>query len=155
MTNIMEIRRERLFAADRDRGGRPELAALRELARRLSIHLHVGSLRHQAPRRARRQPLLLIDRDRRDRRPLRQDPHVRRRSGERESYRESRNFRPGELAVTADLPWGRLGLTICYDLRCRVYRALPKAQRDAGDPLGVHAADRRGALAHIGAGTQR
>src|SRR5271156_115159 len=34
-----------------------------------------------------------------------------------ESYRESNAFRPGELAVVADLPWGRLGLTVCYDLR--------------------------------------
>jgi predicted amidohydrolase len=42
-----------------------------------------------------------------------------------ESYRESRNFRAGELAVAADLPWGRLGLTICYDLRFpALYRAL-------------------------------
>ena len=45
-----------------------------------------------------------------------------------ESYRESRNYRPGEIAVTADLPWGRLGLTICYDLRfSALYRALAEA----------------------------
>jgi len=45
-----------------------------------------------------------------------------------ESYRESRNYRPGEVAVTADLPWGRLGLTICYDLRFpALYRALAEA----------------------------
>jgi predicted amidohydrolase len=45
-----------------------------------------------------------------------------------ESYRESRNYRPGDLAVLADLPWGRLGLTICYDLRFpALYRALAEA----------------------------
>jgi deaminated glutathione amidase len=45
-----------------------------------------------------------------------------------ESYRESRNFRAGELAVMTDLPWGRLGLTICYDLRFpALYRALAEA----------------------------
>ena len=45
-----------------------------------------------------------------------------------ESYRESRSYRPGELAVNADLPWGRLGLTICYDLRFpALYRALAEA----------------------------
>ena len=45
-----------------------------------------------------------------------------------ESYRESRNFRAGELAVVADLPWGRLGLTVCYDLRFpALYRALAEA----------------------------
>ena len=45
-----------------------------------------------------------------------------------ESYRESRSYRPGDLAVLADLPWGRLGLTICYDLRFpALYRALAEA----------------------------
>jgi predicted amidohydrolase len=45
-----------------------------------------------------------------------------------ESYRESSRFRPGELAVLADLPWGRLGLTVCYDLRFpALYRALAEA----------------------------
>jgi len=45
-----------------------------------------------------------------------------------ESYRESRNFRPGGRAAVADLPWCRLGMTICYDLRFpQLYRALGKA----------------------------
>ena len=45
-----------------------------------------------------------------------------------ESYRESRSYRPGEIAVLSDLPWGRLGLTICYDLRFpALYRALAEA----------------------------
>jgi predicted amidohydrolase len=45
-----------------------------------------------------------------------------------ERYRESATFRHGQQAVTADLPWGRLGLTICYDLRFPyLYRALAKA----------------------------
>jgi predicted amidohydrolase len=48
-----------------------------------------------------------------------------------ESYRESKNYRPGDRAVLADLPWGRLGLTICYDLRFpHLYRALAKAGAD-------------------------
>lgn len=34
-----------------------------------------------------------------------------------ESYRESATYRPGDTAVVADLPWGRAGLTVCYDLR--------------------------------------
>lgn len=37
--------------------------------------------------------------------------------GGEESYRESKGYRPGEQAVTADIPWGKLGLTICYDMR--------------------------------------
>jgi len=46
-----------------------------------------------------------------------------------ETYRESATFQPGDSAVAIDLPWGRLGLTICYDLRFpHLYRALAKAQ---------------------------
>jgi predicted amidohydrolase len=45
-----------------------------------------------------------------------------------QTYRESATFRPGEEAVLADLPWGRLGITICYDIRFPyLYRALAKA----------------------------
>ena len=48
--------------------------------------------------------------------------------GGEESYRESKGYRPGERAVTADTPWGRLGLTICYDMRFpALYRALAEA----------------------------
>ncbi|HUK59600.1 MAG TPA: carbon-nitrogen hydrolase family protein [Stellaceae bacterium] len=42
-----------------------------------------------------------------------------------ESYRESAAFRPGERAALASLPWGVLGMTVCYDLRFpQLYRAL-------------------------------
>jgi predicted amidohydrolase len=45
-----------------------------------------------------------------------------------ERWRESAAIRPGDAAVVADTPWGRLGLTICYDIRFpRLYRALAKA----------------------------
>jgi deaminated glutathione amidase len=44
-----------------------------------------------------------------------------------EVYRESATFRPGDRAVTAALPWGKLGLSICYDLRFpHLYRSLAK-----------------------------
>ncbi len=36
---------------------------------------------------------------------------------EQESYRESRSMYPGDEVVTVDTPCGRIGLTICYDLR--------------------------------------
>ena len=43
-------------------------------------------------------------------------------------YRESAVVAPGERAVLVDTPWGRLGLTICYDLRFpQLYRALAQA----------------------------
>src|SRR6202158_181395 len=45
-----------------------------------------------------------------------------------ESYRESANYQPGETAVISDLPWGRIGLTICYDVRFpALYRALAES----------------------------
>ena len=45
-----------------------------------------------------------------------------------QSYRESSRFEAGSQAVSAALPWGRLGLTICYDLRFpQLYRALALA----------------------------
>ena len=34
-----------------------------------------------------------------------------------ESYRESKSFRPGQEAVISNTPWGKIGLTICYDVR--------------------------------------
>ncbi len=47
-----------------------------------------------------------------------------------ESYRESDRYEAGEQAVVADLPWGRLGMSVCYDLRFpRLYRHL--AERGA------------------------
>ena len=42
-----------------------------------------------------------------------------------QSYRESATVEPGTRAVIAQLPWGRIGLSICYDLRFpQLYRAL-------------------------------
>ena len=49
--------------------------------------------------------------------------------GQGESYRESAGFRPGAQAVVADTPWGRIGLTICYDMR---FPALHRALAEAG-----------------------
>ncbi len=45
-----------------------------------------------------------------------------------ETYRESNTVAPGTEAVIASLPWARLGLSVCYDLRFpHFYRALAKA----------------------------
>jgi predicted amidohydrolase len=45
-----------------------------------------------------------------------------------ESWRESALYAPGERTVVADTPAGRLGLSICYDLRFSdLYRALTDA----------------------------
>ena len=48
--------------------------------------------------------------------------------GGTETYRESAGYRPGDKAVLAETPWGRVGLTICYDMRFpALYRALGEA----------------------------
>jgi deaminated glutathione amidase len=42
--------------------------------------------------------------------------------------RESLNYAPGDRAVAADTPAGRIGMTICYDLRfAHLYRQLARA----------------------------
>jgi deaminated glutathione amidase len=128
MTNIMEVKRERLFAAIADEERDPTLAALRETARKLSIYVHIGSLAVKAsPDKAANRSFLI---DRKGAVVARYDKihmfDVDLANGE--SYRESRNYRAGDLAVVADLPWGRLGVTVCYDLRFpALYRALGEA----------------------------
>jgi deaminated glutathione amidase len=128
MTNILALKHDQLFAAIVSEESDPSLAAFRELARKHAIHVHVGSLAIKiAPEKAANRSYLI-------------DPTgeiVARYDkihmfdvdlGGGESYRESRNYRAGELAVVADLPWGRLGLTICYDLRFpALYRALAES----------------------------
>jgi predicted amidohydrolase len=128
MTNIMEISREKLFATIVPEENDTTLATFRELARALGIFVHVGSLAIKASSDKAVNRSFLIDR--RGDIAARYDKihmfDVDLKGGE--SYRESRSYRPGDLAVLTDLPWGRLGLTICYDLRFpALYRALAEA----------------------------
>ena len=45
----------------------------------------------------------------------------------KETHKESKTFKPGSKFVSVNLPWGRLGLTICFDLRFpEIYRNLSK-----------------------------
>lgn len=128
MSNLMQENRQALFALLQDEETDRTLAGFRELARELKIFVHVGSLavRASAERAANRSFLIdpageivarydkihMFDVD----------------LGNGEAYRESANYQPGETAAIADLPWGRLGLSICYDLRFpALYRALAEA----------------------------
>jgi predicted amidohydrolase len=128
MTNIMELSREKLFATIVPEENDTTLATFRELARALGIYVHVGSLAVKAsPDKAANRSFLI---DRKGEIVARYDKihmfDVDLKGGE--SYRESRSYRPGELGVVTDLPWGRLGMTICYDLRFpALYRALAEA----------------------------
>jgi predicted amidohydrolase len=128
MTNIMEISREKLFAAIAEEEKDASLAAFRELARSLSLYLHVGSLAIKVSHDRAVNRSFLIGRDgevlaRYDKIHM-FDVDL----DHGESYRESNSYRPGELAVLTDLPWARFGLSICYDLRFpSLYRALAEA----------------------------
>jgi deaminated glutathione amidase len=128
MTNIMENKRERLFAAIVEEENDPSLAAFRDLARSLAIYVHVGSLAIKvSPDKAANRSFLVNPQGeivaRYDKIHM-FDVNL----ADGESYRESENFRSGEIAVLTDLPWGRLGLTVCYDLRFpALYRALAEA----------------------------
>ncbi len=47
--------------------------------------------------------------------------------GNNESYFESKYYDPGKKIKLVDLPWGQLGMSICYDLRFPIlYRRLAK-----------------------------
>ena len=128
VTNIMESSREKLFATIVAEENDPTLATLRDLARTLGLYVHIGSLAVKvAPEKAANRSFLI---DRSGNIVARYDKihmfDVDLAGGE--SYRESRSYRPGEIAVVSDLPWGRLGLTICYDLRFpALYRALAES----------------------------
>jgi len=131
VTTLMEMDRERLFATIRPEAADPAVPHFAELARELGIWLHIGSL-----------PILLAAGKVANRSLLfspagaiaaRFDKihmfDVELPGGE--AYRESRNYQPGNAGVLADLPWGTLGLTVCYDLRFpHLYRALAKAGAD-------------------------
>jgi predicted amidohydrolase len=132
MTNILAANSQQLFAATSDESSDPSLAAFRELAKKLGLYVHVGSLAikilpdkcanrgflidPQGEIAARYDKIHMFDVD----------------LANGESYRESSRYRPGESAVVADLPWGRLGITICYDLR---FPALYRAWAEAGASL--------------------
>jgi len=128
VSNMMQQNRAALFehlAAEEDD---ISLKAYRALAQELKIHLHIGSLALRAsPERAVNRSFLIGP----DGAIIASYDKIHMFDIELpdgESYRESANYQPGETAVIADLPWGRIGLTICYDLRFpALFRALAES----------------------------
>ncbi len=131
ITTLMETERQRLFAAVRPEEGNPAVARFRDLAAELGIWLHVGSMG------------ILLGSGKIANRSFLFSPagQVEARCDKihmfdvqlpgGEVYRESKNYQSGDAAVLAGLPWGTLGLTVCYDLRFpHLYRALAKAGAD-------------------------
>jgi len=130
-TNMMEPRRRLMMEKARAEEDDPVIADFAALARDLGCWLLLGSavVRVAEDKAANRSLLFAPD----GRCAARYDKihmfDVELPDGQ--SYRESKAFRPGGAAVVADLPWGRLGLTVCYDLRFpQLYRSLAKAGAD-------------------------
>ena len=130
-TSLMELDRAALFAHIVEEERDPALAAFQELARELQIHLHIGSLAVKiSPEKAANRTFVI---DPKGEIAARYDKihmfDVNLANGE--SYRESNTYRPGEAAVVVPLPFCKVGLTICYDVRFpALYRALAEAGAD-------------------------
>jgi len=129
--SMMEWGRANIIAKAQPEAEHQALAAFRELAAELGVWLHCGSL------------AVLLENGRIANRTIMLDPRgdiVARYDkihmfdvdlGGGEAYRESATFEPGAQAVTVGLPWGKLGLSICYDLRFpHLFRGLAKAGAD-------------------------
>ncbi|GAW42364.1 2-oxoglutaramate amidase [Brevundimonas sp. SH203] len=130
-TNLLEQRRGRRDAALTDEDQDAAVLGLRQLAAELGVWLLIGSAivrsGHTGDGRAANRSLLV---DPSGAITARYDKlhvfDVDLPNGER--YRESASVRPGDAAAVADTPWGRLGLTICYDIRFpHLHRQLAKA----------------------------
>jgi predicted amidohydrolase len=134
MTTILDRDRSRLLASIETEPTDASLAQFRALARELGIYLHIGSMAIKLPGAGERGDDAVANRS------FLIGPDggvvttydkihmfdVDLAGGE--SYRESRLYKPGSTAVVADLPWAKLGLTVCYDVRFpQLYRAIAKA----------------------------
>ena len=130
-TALMELEPELVLKQVQPEEESAPLARMRALAAELGLWLHVGSLgiKLDAARVANRSYLLTPRGEIAARYDKLHMFDVDLAGGE--SYRESQYYGPGAKAVLADLPWGRLGMTICYDLRFpALYRALATAGAD-------------------------
>ncbi len=128
VSNMMQQNRTALFEHLKTQDDDASLKAYRALSKELGIHLHIGSLAVLAtPDRAANRSFLIGP----DGALLASYDKIHMFDidlGNGETYRESANYQPGETAVITDLPWGRLGMTICYDLRFpSLYRALAES----------------------------
>ena len=118
------VMREGAIEAD----GGAVLAAMRKLASELNVWLLLGSLtlRTQEERIANRSVLVAADGTIAATYDKIHMFDVTLPDGK--VIRESSTYRPGEQAVIAATPWGKLGLTVCYDLRFPgLFRTLAQA----------------------------
>ena len=128
MTGLIEMNGETLLANTRAQDEDVALAAFRALAAELGIWLSVGSLaiRLGGDKLANRS--FLVNPDGGIAAVADKVHMFDVMLADGESYRESKRYEPGTRAVCAELPWGRIGLTVCYDLRFpALYRSLSQA----------------------------
>ena len=132
MTGIMVRDKAGLMATLRDESSDPVVAAAAKLAARHRIHLHLGStaIAVDGGKVANRGFLFGPD----GQVVVRYDKihmfDVDLDNGE--SWRESATFRPGECGVVVDVPFARMGLAICYDVR---FPELFRREAEAGANL--------------------
>ncbi|MEL6227455.1 MAG: carbon-nitrogen hydrolase family protein [Pseudomonadota bacterium] len=117
VTNLMEMKSADLFQKAEPQDRNRAAAAFSELARELRIWLHIGSMvvRVSDSKVANRAFVFAPDGTLAETYDKIHMFDVALPGGEH--YRESKNYRPGSQAAAVDLPWGRLGLSICYDMR--------------------------------------
>jgi predicted amidohydrolase len=128
MTNILEPDRPRLRALARPEGQDESVAGFAALAAELGIWLNIGSLALKGEGEGLVNRSLLFDPE--GRIVARYDKihlfDVDLPTGEQ--LRESQAYDGGFSSVLANLPWGKLGMTICYDMRFpALYRSLSRA----------------------------
>ena len=128
MVSLLERNPKKMFERVVPQGDDKALKAYQALADELSIWILIGSL-----------PILIEDGRVANRSFLLDDTGAIRAiydkihlfdvdlpNGER--YRESKNYVPGGAAKLAETPWGKLGMSVCYDLRFpHLYRAYGQA----------------------------
>ena len=127
-TNILQRDRARLFEAVRPLEQDECVQGLRALARELGVWILIGSalVRREDGQLANRSALVGDDGEVKATYDKIHMFDVDLPTGER--HRESALYTPGERAAVAESPWGKIGLSVCYDVRfAQLYRALAKA----------------------------
>ena len=127
-TNILQRDRSKLFEAVRPLDQDECVLGLRALARELGVWILIGSalVRREDGQLANRSTLVDAEGEVVATYDKIHMFDVDLPTGER--HRESALYTPGERASVTETPWGKIGLSVCYDLRFpQLYRALAKA----------------------------
>jgi len=127
-SNLLQRDRARMLRALKPLDQDPFVQGVRKLARELNVWILIGSalVASGSDKAANRAVLVNADGDIVSTYDKLHMFDVDLPNGDR--YRESALYEPGQDARIVQTPWGKLGLTICYDMRFpQLYRALAKA----------------------------